>query len=143
MNIDLSLLHSKTQNEIDITNTYEIPQEYYENSNIIKLDPVEVSGKIIEKENDELDDTNDYCECTIKGVMVIEDSISLEPIEYEYSIECNDFIEENCKINENILDIFQFLWENIVLEVPTYFTEVKDFSKIQGDGWRLIREEDL
>ena len=45
--------------------------------------------------------------------------------------------------NENSLDILSFLWENIVLEVPTYFTEVKDFSKIQGDGWRLIREEDL
>ncbi len=142
MNIDLSLLHSKTQNEIDITNTYEIPQEYYEKSNIIKLDSVEVSGKIIEKENDELDDTNDYCECTIKGVMVIEDSISLEPIEYEYSIEYNDFIEENCKINENILDIFQFLWENIVLEVPLRLSEVKDLSKFHGDGWKLISEEE-
>ena len=75
--------------------------------------------------------------------MIIPDSISLENIDYPYEIEYDDYLEDNCKKNENILDIFQFLWENIVLEVPTYFTEVKDFSKIQGDGWRLIREEDL
>ena len=58
-------------------------------------------------------------------------------------IEYDDFLGENNKKSENILDIFQFLWENIVLEVPLQFTKVKDLSKFHGDGWKLISEEEL
>ncbi len=141
MNIDLSLLHSKTEEEIDISNTYNIPKEYYENTDVIDLSDIKVEGHIIEKDN-ELEDETDYIECIISGNMTIKDSISLEPIKYPFSIEYNDFIEENCKINENTLDIFQFLWENIVLEVPLRFSEVEDLSKFHGDGWKLVSEEE-
>ena len=75
--------------------------------------------------------------------MLLEDSISLEPINYPFSIEYDDIIEENCKKNQNTLDIFSFLWENIVLEVPLQFTKVTDFSKYQGEGWRLVNENEL
>ena len=34
------------------------------------------------------------------------------------------------------------LWENIVLEVPLQFTKVTDFSKFQGDGWKLVSENE-
>lgn len=141
MNIDLSLLHSKTEEEIDISNTYTIPKEYYENTDVIDLSIIKVVGTIFEKDN-EFEDTTDYIECKIEGNMTIKDSISLEPINYPFSIEYDDFIEENCKINENTLDIFQFLWENIVLEVPLRFSEVKDLSKFHGDGWKLVSEEE-
>ncbi len=141
MNIDLSLLHSKIEEEIDISNTYTIPKEYYENTDVIDLSNIKVVGTIFEKDN-ELEDTTDYIECKIEGNMTIKDSISLEPINYPFSIEYDDFIEENCKINENTLDIFQFLWENIVLEVPLRFSEVKDLSKFHGDGWKLVSEEE-
>ncbi len=143
MDIDLSLLHSKTESEVDISGTYSIPKEYYKDTDILDLNNIEVAGKIIEKEDEEdLDSTNDYCECKIKGTMTIKDSVSLEPIKYPFSIEYDDFIEENCKKNENILDIFQFLWENIVLEVPLRFSEVQDFSEFHGDGWKLVSEEE-
>ena len=75
--------------------------------------------------------------------MIIEDSISLEPVQYPFSINYDDIIEENCKKNENTLDIFSFLWENIVLEVPLQFTKVEDFSKFRGDGWKLVSENEL
>jgi len=39
--------------------------------------------------------------------------------------------------------IFQFLWENIFLEVPLQFTKVEDLSKFHGDGWKLISEDEL
>ena len=42
-----------------------------------------------------------------------------------------------------LLDIFQFLWENIVLEIPLQFTKVKDLSKFHGDGWKLVSEDEL
>ena len=75
--------------------------------------------------------------------MIILDSITLEEVEYPFSIEYDDIIPENSKKSENILDIFEFLWENTVLEVPLQFTKVDDLSKFHGDGWKLISEEEL
>lgn len=141
MNIDLSLLHSNTVNDIDITGTYNIPKEYYENMDVINLDNLKVEGKIIRKENED-EELTDYIEAKVSGNMIIPDSISLEEVEYPFEFEYDDYLEENWKKSENILDIFSFLWENIVLEVPLQFTKVKDLSKFHGDGWKLISEDE-
>lgn len=144
MTIDFSLLVSGTKDEIDITNTYTIPKEYFENTEVLELKDIKVEGKIYQGVGeDDPDELVEYIKCSISGEMIIEDSISLEPIEYPFSIEYDDIIEENCKKNENMLDIFQFLWENIVLEIPLQFTKVKDLSKFHGDGWKLISEDEL
>ena len=142
MNIDLTQLHNNSINEINISNTYKIGKDYYEKTDIIDLDTIIVDGIITEKENED-GDLSDYIKCTIKGTMIIPDSISLESIEYPFNIEFDDFIDFIYKKNENTLDIFQFLWENIVLEVPLQFTKVEDLSKFHGDGWRLISEDEL
>ena len=142
MNIDLTLLHSNTVDKIDITDTYNISKEYFENTDIIALNDIKVVGKIIRKENDDLE-LEDYIECKISGDMIIPDSISLEEVKYPFSIEYDDFLDENCKNGEKVLDIFQFLCENIVLEVPLQFTKVEDLSKFHGDGWKLISEDEL
>ena len=142
MDIDLSLLHSNTVNEIDISGNYNIDKEYLKDSEIKELKEVYVEGKITRKENEEFE-LDDYIECTIKGEMIIKDSISNEDVNYPFDIEYNDFIEENCRKNQNTLDIFEVLWENIVLEVPLQFTKVEDLSKFHGDGWKLISEDDL
>ena len=70
MEIDLTLLHNNTVEEIDISNTYNIPKEYFENTDVISLDDVKVEGKIIRKENDDLE-LVDYIECKISGDMII------------------------------------------------------------------------
>ena len=125
MNIDLTPLHSHTVEEIDITNTYSIPSEFFGTTGVKKLDNIEVEGYVyLSPSEDDIKEEIDAINCKIKGNMLIEDSISLEPIEYPFSIEYDDIIEENCKKNENTLDIFSFLWENIVLEVPLQFTKV-------------------
>ena len=136
MEIDLNGLYNRTVNEIDITNTYLIPREYYENTEVINIKPIEVEGIITIDEEENI-------KCHIKGEMIIPDSISLEEITYPFEIEYDDKIEENCKKGENSLDIFQFLWENILLEVPLQFTKVEDLSKFHGDGWKLISEDEL
>ena len=142
MNIDLSLLNSNAVSEIDISNTYSIPKSYYENMDVVSIDDVKVDGKIRRIDNEDLEPTL-YIDAVIDGVMIIPDSISLEEVEYPFHIEYNDFYEEIDKNNENTLDIFAFLWENIVLEVPLQFTKVEDLSKFHGDGWRLISEDSL
>ena len=143
MNIDLTPLHSYIKDEIDITNTYSIPDTYFGTTGIKKLDNIKVTGYIYLKPSEEQEQQQDAIHCKIEGKMLLEDSISLELINYPFSIEYDDIIEENCKKNQNTLDIFSFLWENIVLEVPLQFTKVTDFSKYQGEGWRLVNENEL
>lgn len=142
MDIDLSLLHSDTVPFIDISGEYNIDEEYYKDSDVIRLENIKVNGKITRKENDEFE-LDDYIKCSINGDIIIADSISLEEVNYPFSIEYDDFIEENCIKSKNTLDIFLFLWENIVLEVPLQFTKVEDLSKFHGDGWKLISEDEL
>lgn len=144
MDIDLSLLHSGTVSEIDITNTYTLPNDYYKNTGVLELKDIKATGKIYRgSAEQDIEEYADYITCKIEGIMIIEDSISLDPVEYPFLAEYDDILEENCKKDKNVLDIFQFLWENIVLEVPLQFTKVKDLSKFHGDGWKLIKEEEL
>lgn len=141
--IDLSPLHNNRVEEIVITNTYDIPKDYIYEDLVIEANNIKVDGKIFLKEIDESDYLDDYLECTIKGIIKIKDSITLDPIDFNIDIEYSDFIEENYKKDENTLDILRLLWENIVLEVPLQFTKVEDLSKFHGDGWKLISEEEL
>jgi len=143
MDVDLSLLHSCTISEIDVTGTYTLPKEYFKNSDVLEIKDIKVDGKIYQSSSiEDIDVMEDHIKVTITGTIIIEDSISLEHIPYPILIEYDDIIEENCKKNENTLDIFQFLWENIVLEVPLRYTTVEDFSKYQGDGWKLVSEDE-
>lgn len=135
MLIDLNKLNNSN---IDISGKYDIPSSYYENSDIIRLDSLEVSGEISLDEEE-----NEIIDCTIKGNMILPDTISLEEVDYPFTIEFSDIIPETAKKSKNILDIFEFLWENTVLEVPLQFTKVEDLSKFHGDGWKLISEESL
>ena len=69
--------------------------EYKQDINEVELD----FNNDIEDEDDILED---YIECNIKGKMIIPDSISLEEIEYPYSIKYNDYLEENTKASANV-----------------------------------------
>ena len=51
-------------------------------------------------------------------------------------------IKKYLEKDENSIDILPILWQNIVLEVPLRFTKVNDLSKYNGDGWKLISEEE-
>ena len=59
------------------------------------------------------------------------------------AIEPNTSAKTRISYVYDIRVFFQFLCENIVLEIPLQFTKVKDLSKFHGDGWKLIREDEL
>ena len=141
MDIDLTLLHNGSVNSISLDNKYKIDKDYYKDTEIIDLSDIEVIGNITRRE-DEDNELEDYIECSINGTMIIPDSISLDEVEYPFIIEYSDILLENWKKSKNTLDIFAFLWENILLEVPLQFTKVRDLSEFHGDGWKLITEED-
>ena len=141
MEIDLSQLHSNNEEKVDITGSYNIPKEYFTDSQVLECNNIKVYGYVYQKDGEEGEE-DDYINVRIEGEVIIEDSISLEPLPYKINIFYDDILDENCKKSENSLDIFEFLWENIVLEIPLKVTKVKDLSKFQGDGWKLISEEE-
>lgn len=136
MNIDLSLLHSNTVEEIQIDEILDFPSKYYENTDIKKLDNIHVSGTI-----KRITDTEDEITLDVSGSMTLLDSISLEEVEYPFSTKIEGNLSEFSQKFENTLDIMELLWENIVLEIPLKFTKVMDLSKFHGDGWSLVSEE--
>lgn len=136
--IDLTLLHTNSVSRIEFNDLYNIPYEYYKDSDVLKLDPVHVEGEIV-RETDDID----YVNLDVNGIMYLEDSISLEEEKYPFSLKIEGNLEDFVTNLENSLDIYSFLWENIVLEVPLKFTKVEDLSKFRGDGWKLVNEDEI
>ena len=87
---------------------------------------------------------------SIHGTMVLSDDITLEDVDYDFNIkidekfmEFSDDLENNLKIINNSLDIFPFLWQNILLEVPSKVRKTSKNPKLSGDNWKVITEDEL
>ena len=137
MNIELDELFCHNTDKIVIDEDVLFSEEY-SSSDIKELKEVHFSGLIKESS-----DTTIKLEGTLTGTMVIEDSISLDDVNYEFSCEIEENIDEFLENNQNTIDIIPILWQNIVLEIPLKYTEVEDLSKYQGDGWKVISEDDV
>ncbi len=136
MIIDITELNQNFKDAIVVSTSVSFPSNYLEDTQILG-----VSGVYLEATLSLNEERNLELLGTLSGEMKIADSISLEEVEYPFSIEIEEIFEENAKKCENTLDILDVLWQNIVLEVPLRFTKVKDVSKFQGDGWRLLEED--
>ena len=82
----------------------------------------------------------------LSGIMVLSDDITLEDVDYSFDVTIEeDFTDddENFKIVQNKLDITDFLWQNILVEVPSKVKGNHDKLTLEGDGWRLITEDEL
>lgn len=133
MIIDLDLLDSS---DYLVEEEFSFPKEYT-HPEIKELDNIFIKG-IISKD----DYSTIHLDLTITGKMVLEDAISLEDVFYDFSARIDEDLEENLKNNAKTIDIIDILWQNIILEVPLRYTEVKDYKNFQGDGWKLISEEE-
>ena len=109
MNIDLTALHSHVVDKVDITNIYTIPEDYFGTTGVKKLEDIKVDGYVyLSPSEDDIEEEVDSINCKIEGNMIIEDSISLEPVQYPFSINYDDIIEENCKKMKIHLIYFHF-----------------------------------
>ena len=83
----------------------------------------------------------------VSGIMVLSDDITLEDVDYSFEVNIEeDFVDgdENFKIVQNRLDITDFLWQNILVEVPSKIKKQgNEDLKLEGDGWRLVTEDEL
>ena len=136
--IDLTKLYSGAIDELSFDGEYIIPKEKYSSSKILDLKEVEIHNSIIKKIEEDYD-----ISLEINGSMKINDSVTLEEVWYPFSIQINEKLDEFIEKDQKALDLTEFLWQNIVLEVPLRYTLVSDYESYHGDGWKLVSEEEL
>lgn len=135
MNIEALL--NGTKSVIQINDEFLIPKELFQDSGILDLSKIKVEGKLTMPSDDNL-----LLDISCKGIMTIEDSVSLKPVKYHFSFEINENVLEKLENDKFTLAILSILWENIVLEIPIRYSEVTDYKEYSGDGWKVISEEE-
>ena len=140
MIIDLTKLIYNNLYKLPIKGEVIVPKEMLKNTDIRRISPVKVEGYIFNNEEEyEL-----YI--TIKGTMILPCARTLKDVEYPFSNEIDEIIGENddnsLEINQNRLDIFPIVWQNILVDVPlrVLAPDASD-EPASGDGWRLITED--
>lgn len=146
MNIDLTNLITNKEPKIQLDIDVCIDTNMFENTDIRELKNTKFTGMIQKLYDDEFEISG-----TLQGIMILPDDITLEDTEYEFSTDVEEkFIENdqsndnNLKIIQNKLDITEFLWQNILVEIPMKVINPKNENiKLEGNGWRLTTEEEL
>ncbi len=135
--IDLIPLYSENMNKINIDGEYDVSSKIINENDIHEISIIKVKGDIKKVEDDY------YLKFNAKGKMKISDSITLEDIWYPFEIDFEEKLDDFIEKDKNSLDIIEVLCQNIVLEVPLRYSIVSDYSKYQGDGWKLVSEEEV
>lgn len=125
--------------KINIDCNVNIAEEFLSTSTIRRLNNVHFNGYI-----DKLIDDTYELVGTLSGTMIIPDDITLEDFEYNFTSEIEENIDETRINYQKSIDITEDLWQNILVEIPLKAVNEKNKNvKLEGDGWRLISEEDL
>ena len=125
--------------KIIIDNDVVISEELLSSSTIRRLENVHFSGTLSRL----IDDTYELAG-VLKGTMILPDDITLEDYEYNFTSEIEEKIEETRINYQKTLDITEDLWQNILVEIPLKAVNEKNRDlKLEGDGWRLISEDDI
>ena len=133
MQIDVTKLLTNSIDSLRVKGSVDIPKEMLSNSRIDELKNIKIDGNIYLNEDNEL-----VLEGKLLGTMVLKDDLTLEPVNYEFK---TDF-EEILNKSENILDISDILWQNILVEIPSKVRSTSEDINLSGDGWRLMSEEE-
>lgn len=146
MIIDLTSLSTNLKEEEIVDREVLFNIEYAKNTIIKNLKNVFFKGKIKRVGNDVFTLTG-----TIDGIMVLPDDLTLEDVDYQFSIQIDENFgeaiennENNLEITQNTIDILPFLWQNIVVEIPSKIrSNDKQQVNIEGEGWRLISDDEV
>ncbi len=71
----------------------------------------------------------------LTGEIILYDSVDLSDFLQEIDVNIEEILENN----QNVLDISEVLWNNIVLEVPIRSTN-KKLEDQEGNGWKILNE---
>ena len=127
----IELFDLNYKNKIEIEEVIDYDFDYIKNSGILELKNVCVSGKI-EKDYE----GNNQINLKVIGKMMITDAITTETVPYDFEIEIEEILENSLKT----LDLIEFLWHYIVLEIPIRYTTSD--TKVLKDKYQDIYEEE-
>jgi len=118
--------------KIDIDEEIIIPDSFLENTDIVALSKIKTRGCItLDMEN------NRIIKLDISGIMNLHDSITYDIIPYEFAVNIEETLENSLKT----LDLIEFLWHYIILEVPLRFTN-SETNYVENENYRIISEEE-
>ncbi len=133
MKFDLNSLNTKDKIIIDSKVTF--PKEDLEKAKILDMDEVSVQGEIRNNQEESI------LNITVKGEMILPCNLTLEPVDYPFSLEIEENLNETIKNSQKTIDILPIIWENILMEIPmrVISPKAKDM-KTKGEGWELITD---
>lgn len=139
--VDLTKLVYGGLYEIPVSGEIIVPNNMLIGTDIRRISPIKVSGYMRNNEEEyQLD-------ISVTGTMILPCARTLKDVEYPFDIQINEVIGENddnsLEIIQNRLEIFPIIWQYILVDVPlrVLHPDAKEES-IQGNGWRLITEDD-
>lgn len=131
--MEISLLELNYKDKIEIDETINIPSEMLSNTEIINLSEIKVVGNI------SFDVDDDYLiNFDVKGQMLLHDALTFNEVPYDFVINIEEKLENSCKS----LDLIEFLWHYIVLEIPLRFTIASESLELKNDDYQVISEEE-
>lgn len=130
--MEIDLLKLNYTDVINIDDDINYTDEYIKNSGIIHLNNVHVKGTI----KTDLEFNYDV-NLDLTGEMIINDSLTSEEVPYKFSTNIEEKLENSLKS----LDLIEFLWQYIVMEIPMRFTLCNDLS-VKNDDYEVISEEE-
>ena len=132
MQIDITKLLNHYIDTIEVKEEVTIKENLLKESLITNLKNIILDGELFLDEEDNLNLTG-----KLSGTMVLKDDITLEPVDYEFVAELEEILEKS----KNILDITDILWQNILVEIPSKVRSTDEDINLEGNGWRVISEE--
>lgn len=141
MIINLNDLNSKNNFKYEIDSEISIDSETIKNTEIRRITPVKVIGYLFFNGN------NYELNINISGEMILPCSRTLNDVSYPFNIDIDELFDENddnyLKINQNTLDIFPIIWQNILMDIPLrVLSKGANTLPSKGDGWQLISEDE-
>ena len=135
MEIDLTILNNKSK--IDVDGKVTFPKEDLEKAGILDMDEVSVKGEITSNREENI------LNLTIKGKMILPCNLTLEPVDYPFTLEIEENLNEIIENSQKTIDILPIIWENILMEIPMRVVSPKAKNmKTKGDGWELISDSE-
>ena len=135
MKFDLNSLNTKDKIIIDSKVTF--PKEDLEKAKILDMGEVSVQGEIRNNQEESI------LSITVKGKMVLPCNLTLEPVDYPFSLEIEENLNETIKNSQKTIDILPIIWENILMEIPMRVISPKAKNmKTKGEGWELITDSE-
>ncbi len=147
MEYNLLRLHNGLDKYISVDLTYTFSDEQMKGTDLLELKDVKIVGEIYKDGLDEV-----CLNVNVEGIFKLPCAITLKPVDYPFSVKIDGTIEELMgeneefvKKDENTLDIFPIIWENILMEIPMRVVSEgaeDQISNLEGNGWKVITDEE-